>query len=126
MLNQFIAQTAKEDEINQNYAYILFETTALTLKYMRGNEQALNEFKTNLSPVLNDIIQNSKFDLMGYAFQMYALFVASSTENNEVFAVLTQSIVQNIENWNKDMKYLMQSQSQFLIAMICKYTEWTA
>lgn len=56
VLNQFIAQTAKEDEINQNYAYMLFETAALTLKHMSGNLAAMNEFKVNLSPVLNDII----------------------------------------------------------------------
>lgn len=63
---------------------------------------------------------------MGYAFQIYALFVASSTENNEVFAIITQSIVENIDNWNKDMKYLMASEGQFLVAMICKYTDFTS
>jgi|APCry1669190327_1035288.scaffolds.fasta_scaffold82346_1 hypothetical protein len=51
----------------------------------------------------------NKTDLMGYAFQLYAIFVASSSEMTELYALLTQSILENQANWNYDMRYLMPS-----------------
>lgn len=61
---------------------------------------------------------------MGYAFQIYALFVASSEQNNGVYEALTNSIIQNKENWNKEMQFLIPSLGQFLIAMICKFQDY--
>lgn len=103
---------------------MLFETTALTLKWMRGNNEKMAVLMNKLTNVLNGIIQASKFDLMGYAFQLYSLFVASSTENCSLFEALMQSMVANLNNWNPDMKYLMPSQGQFIVAMLCKYPQY--
>jgi hypothetical protein len=71
--------TAKEEnDQSPNYIYILFETTALTLKYVGASQEGMNKLQMMLSPSLNYIIENNKTELMGYAFQIYALFVASS------------------------------------------------
>lgn len=63
-------------------------------------------------------------DMIGYAFQIYALFVANSTEVTSNYQVLIQSILSNKANWDKDMRYLIPALSQFLIAMIYKYPEF--
>ena len=60
---------------------------------------------------------------MGYAFQIFALFVASHNELQEVYKALTQSLLTNQSNWAGDMKYLIPSMGQFLIAMICKHPQ---
>jgi hypothetical protein len=60
---------------------------------------------------------------MSYAFQIYALFVASAGQNNDVFKSLTDSILSNKDNWNKEMKFLIPSLGQFLISMMCKFPE---
>lgn len=59
---------------------------------------------------------------MGYAFQIYALFVASSDSINELYQQLLQSLLQP-SNWNKDVKHLIPSLGQFIIAMVCKFPE---
>lgn len=79
--------------ISPNYVYILFETTALTLKYIDGNPDQMAKLQQNLSGPLNYIIENNKTDFIGYAFQIYALFVASSSQNNQVFEALTNQIL---------------------------------
>jgi hypothetical protein len=38
--------------------------------------------------------------------------------------VLVGSILQNKENWSKDMKFLIPSLGQFLISMICKFPDY--
>lgn len=69
VLTKFIQDIAQEREIiSPNYVYILFETTALTLKFIQGNPQQMVQLQTNLSNSLNFIIENNKIDLMGYAF----------------------------------------------------------
>lgn len=122
VLTKFIHDIAQEKEtISPNYVYILFETTALTLKYITGNPEQMSNMQNNLSQSLNFIIENNKVELMGYAFQIYALFVASASQNNDIFRALTNSILQNQDNWSKEMKFLIPSLGQFLISMICKF-----
>jgi len=58
------------------------------LKYLKGQPQELGNLQTNLSESLNYIIASNKTDLMGYAFQIYALFVASSDSINELYEQL--------------------------------------
>ena len=79
VLQKFIHDTAKdENDQSPNYIYILFETTALSLKFMRSSPQDMVNLQNNLASSLNFIIEHNKTELMGYAFQIYALFVASS------------------------------------------------
>ena len=63
----------------------------------------------SLSSSLNYIIEQSKTELMGYTFQVYALFVASSDQITELYKALTMSLIENRDNWNQDMKYLIPS-----------------
>ena len=42
---------------------------------------------------------------------------------HESYQVLTDSILNNSTNWGADMKYLIPSMSNFLIAIICKYPD---
>lgn len=65
-------------------------------------------------------------DMIGYAFQIYALFVANSVEITNNYKVLTESILSNKGNWDKDMKYLIPALANFLIAMIYKYPQFIA
>jgi hypothetical protein len=88
VLSKFIVDAAGEEDSSANYVYILFETTALTLKYLSSNADALIAFQNKLSESLNQIIQNNKTDLMGYAFQIYSLFVATSAQINPLFEAL--------------------------------------
>lgn len=124
VLQKFIQDAANdEDDQSPNYIYLLFETAALSLKYTGSNEASMAQLRTALLPSLIFIIENNKTELMGYAFQIFALFVASHDELQEVYKALTQSLLANQANWAKDMKYLMPAMGQFLIAMICKHPQ---
>jgi hypothetical protein len=46
-----------------------------------------------ISPALNYIMEKNITDMIGYAFQIYALFVANSTELSNNYKVLTESIL---------------------------------
>ena len=46
-----------------------------------------------LSESLNFIIEQNKTHLLGYAFQIYALFVASSDAMNPLYEALLQSVI---------------------------------
>lgn len=91
------------------------------MKYSGSNEQSMTQMRNALLPVLIEIINNNKTELMGYAFQLFSLFVASHSELQEVYKALIQSLLANQSNWEKDMKYLMPAMGQFIIAMICKH-----
>jgi len=93
VLSKFISDIADQEDQSANYVYILFETTALTLKYLSSNAEALSSFQNKLSESMNKILQNNKTDLMGYAFQIYSLFVATSSEVNPLFESLLQSVL---------------------------------
>ena len=125
VLAKFILDSAQdENDKSPNYIYILFETTALTMKFMKSNTAEFNKLQALLTPSLNFLIENNKTDLMGYAFQAYALFVASSETNCQLYEALTVSIIQNQQNWDKGMKYLIPSLGQFLMSMICKFPDY--
>jgi hypothetical protein len=62
-------------------------------------------------------------DMIGYAFQIYALFVANSQGLSPNYKVLSDSILSNKANWDKDMRYLIPALANYLIAMIYKYPE---
>jgi hypothetical protein len=127
VLDKFIIDLAKEEtDQSQNYIYILFETTALTVKYMKSNGQLMGALEAKLSNSLNYIIQNDKSEFIGFAFQIYSLFVAGSLERSELYDALFLSCIQNKNNWNKDMKHLAPSLGQFMISMICKYPEYVS
>lgn len=81
VLQQFI-KDASNDENDQspNYIYLLFETTALSLKFSGNNGQSMAQLRDQLLPVLIEIINNNKTELMGYCFQLFSLFVASQSE----------------------------------------------
>jgi hypothetical protein len=94
VLNKFIEDVAKEEsDLSQNYIYILFETTALTIKYMRGNNEMFAGLQSKLSDSLNFIIENNKTEFIGFAFQMYSLFVAGSSQNTELYQALFMSCI---------------------------------
>ena len=44
VLSKFISDIAQEEDSSANYVYILFETTALTLKFLSSNNEALMAF----------------------------------------------------------------------------------
>lgn len=45
-------------------------------------------------------------------------------ELKDAYKVITESILSNIGNWNKDMKYLIPALSNFLVAMTFKYPDF--
>lgn len=69
----------EETDLSQNYIYILFETTALTIKFMKGNDPVMISLQNKLQGSLNFIIENNKAEFIGFAFQIYSLFVAGSS-----------------------------------------------
>lgn len=64
-----------------------------------------------LAPSLNYIMEKNITDMISYAFQIYSLFIANSTEVTNNYKVLTESILSNKGNWDKDMKYLIPALS---------------
>lgn len=77
---QFINEVIKDQTTpSPNYVYILFEASALTLTFVKEDANAFSQVESQLLPVLNSIMQHNVTDLMGYAFQLYASFVAASS-----------------------------------------------
>ena len=79
-----------------------------------------------MTPALNGIIQQGLSDYVGYAFQLYATFIAFSTQMKPDYEMLCTSVLDlnSIEtNWGKDMKYLIPALGTFLTTYMCKYPE---
>ena len=69
VLQKFINDIVKgESDTSPNYAYILFEASALTLTYVKSDAQAFAAVEDKLAPALNEIIEKNVTDYMGYAF----------------------------------------------------------
>ena len=60
-------------------------------------------------------------DLSGYAFQLYATFVASSPDLKQNYEILAQSVITNQSNWQKEMKYLVPALASYLVTVITKH-----
>ena len=101
----------------------MFETTSLLLKFTKGTE-VFKQIEALLIPSLNHTIVSNITDMNGYAFQIYSLFVANSTQIDASYSSLSEAILNGIGNWGKDMRYLIPALGQFLTAMIFKYPEF--
>jgi hypothetical protein len=101
----------------------LFETAALTLRHLKGQPEVFQQVESILQSPLNYIISQNVTDMIGYAFQLYAIFVANSTSMQPVYQTLADSIIQNKSNWEKGMSYLIPALTNFCIAMIYKYPD---
>ena len=65
-------------------------------------------------------------DFVGYAFQLYATFIASSLTMKSDYEMLCASILDGASletNWGKEMKYLIPALGSFLTTFICKYPD---
>lgn len=90
MLSKFILDIAKdENDQSANYLYILFETTALTIRNLSSNQQALSQVEAQVSQALSFILENNKTELMGYAFQVFSMFVSLSSEYAPMYEAIT-------------------------------------
>ena len=66
---------------------------------------------------------------MGYAFQLYATFVAFSQQIKPDYDMLCTSVLDpgSIQtNWGRGMKYLIPALGVFLNTFICKYPDKAA
>jgi len=62
-------EAAKDEaDASPNYTYILFESAALTLTFVKNDPVAFKKVEAHLTPSLNHIIENSISDYMGFAF----------------------------------------------------------
>ena len=112
--------------MSPNYSYILFEIAALSLTYTKHAPEAFATIENQLTPTLNGIIAEGMSDFVGYAFQIYATFIASSSQMKTDYDMLCASILDSDSintNWGREMKYLVPALSVFLITYICKYPE---
>ena len=73
---------------------------------------------------INYILERNLTDLMGYAFQIYAVFVACSDTLTDNYKLLTDSILKDLSNWGSDMKYLIPALANFVVAMTFKYPDF--
>ena len=125
VLASFIHEVAKDEATaSPNYTYILFEAAALTLTFVKGFHDAFQAVEDQLTPALSFIIEQNLADLSGYAFQLYATFVANSTELKPNYQMLAQSITENLANWSKEMKYLVPALAIFLSTVIAKHPQY--
>lgn len=94
VLASFIDAAARDEaQSSPNYIYILFETAALTLRNLKGHPEAFHVVEEILKLPLNYIFVNTVTDMIGYAFQIYAIFVANSTTLLEEYKTLNNSII---------------------------------
>lgn len=107
-----------------NYAYILFEASALTLSYTRDNAEAFAAVEEELTGAISTIIEQNVSDYLGYAFQLYSTFIANSTEFKLQYKVLCESVLSNMDNWGKDLKYLIPAFTILVTTVICKYPDY--
>ena len=112
-----------EQTASPNYVYILFEAAALTLTYVKDDRAAFALVEDQLTTSLNFIIQQDLSEYNSYAFQLYATFVASSLELKENYMLLARSLLENQQNWSKEMKYLIPALSVYLMTIISKHPE---
>jgi len=120
----FIDAAARDEaQSSPNYIYILFETAALTLRHLKGHPEVFAHVENILQSPLNFIITQNVTDMIAYAFQLYAIFVANSSTMQPVYKTLADSIIQNKNNWEKGMAYLIPALANFCIAMIYKYPD---
>jgi hypothetical protein len=58
VLSSFITELVRDGaSASPNYVYILFETTALTLTYVKHNKEAFATVEQHITPALNLILQ---------------------------------------------------------------------
>jgi hypothetical protein len=60
---------------------------------LKGHPEAFQMVEAYLSPALNYIMEKNVTDMIGFAFQLYALFVAASTQVTQNYRVLNDSIL---------------------------------
>lgn len=129
VMSHFMNEVVKDTQVSPNYTYILFEIAALSLTYTKHQPEAFAQIEDKLTPTLNQIIAQSVSDYVGYAFQLYATFIAFSSQMKQDYELLCASILDagTIEtNWGKEMKYLIPALGAFLVTYICKYPEQAA
>ena len=125
VLASFIHQVTKnEATASPNYTYILFEVAALTLTFVKGFNDAFQAVENQLTPALNSIIEQNFANLSGYAYQLYATFVANSTELKPNYQIIAQFITENLTNWLKEKKYIMPAYAIFLSTVIAKHPQY--
>jgi hypothetical protein len=65
----------------------------LTLRNLKGAPEVFNHVENIMQGPLNYIIMQNVTDMIGYAFQLYAIFVANSTVMNPIYKTLADSII---------------------------------
>ena len=96
VLASFLEGAARDEkQSSPNYIYILFETTALTMRHLKGTPEYFQVVEDMLIPPLNLIISTNVTDMIGYAFQIYALFVANSVAMSSNYRIISDSIMGN-------------------------------
>lgn len=126
VLSCFIQEAVKDLQVSPNYTYILFEASALCLTYTKHDPAAFASIEDQLTPSLNSVIQLGLSDFVGYAFQLYATFIAFSSQMKPDYETLCDSVldIASLEtNWGKGMKYLIPALGIFLNTYLCKYPE---
>jgi len=82
---------------------------------------AFDTVESLLIPSLGVIVERNISDMMSYAFQIFALFVANSQQLTQLYRDLMSSILNNKSNWGKEMRFLVPSIANYVIAVIYKY-----
>ena len=126
VLSHFISEVVRDIQVSPNYSYILFETAALSLTFTKSSPEGFAQIEEQLTPVLNGIISSAQSEYVGYAFQLYATFIASSQQMKPDYENLCNSVLnQNTldTNWGREMKFLIPALGTFLTTYICKYPE---
>ena len=63
-------------------------------------------------------------DYLGYAFQIYSIFIATSKELKPTYQLLCQSVIEGLNNWGKEMKYLIPALTILVTTVICKFPDY--
>jgi hypothetical protein len=82
--------------------YLVFENLSSLMIIIKDNNEAMAKLVGSIFPLLNEIIKNNHVDLLGYAFQIYALAIHFFNIQDENPKTLFSSLMV-LSNWNKDM-----------------------
>lgn len=118
---KMIIANPSEDQFN----YYLFETISLVYRKLGDVDRALyNHFDGVIKGNLIFIIENSITDLMPYAFQLFALQLSVSIDDNPLndsfHQGLLSAILFNESNWTLQMKYMVAPFVSYIKVAIIK------
>lgn len=110
--------------------YILFETIgyiiSLGSQVYSSDDKLSQVYEKVLLPKMNKIMNEERSDVTIYIMQIYAAFIlkSKSSKLDSTYETIAKSILENPDNSNPDMKYMVPGMIRVLCAIMYKYPDF--